>query len=45
MELEHKLQEMKTTSLIKDEHSIKNIEKQVSHYIREIDRCIALLSQ
>jgi predicted nuclease with TOPRIM domain len=45
MELEHQLQEMKTTSLVKDEHSIKNIEKQVSHYIREIDRCIALLSQ
>jgi hypothetical protein len=44
-EMEQQLQNIKKSSLVKDENAVKNIEKQVNHYIREIDRCIALLSQ
>jgi septum formation inhibitor MinC len=44
-EMEQQLKEMKKSSYEKDENAVKNIEKQVNHYIREIDRCISLLSQ
>jgi hypothetical protein len=43
--MEQQLKEMKKSSYEKDENAVKNIEKQVNHYIREIDRCISLLSQ
>jgi len=39
------LEELKKSSFLKDENTVKNIEKQVNHYIKEIDRCISLLSQ
>ena len=45
VEMEQQLKELKKSTYEKDENTVKNIEKQVNHYIREIDRCISLLSQ
>lgn len=44
-ELELKLAAFKTATGRLDETEKKEIDKRLSHYIREIDRCIALLSE
>lgn len=44
-ELEAQVENLKHTSSNLDEASRKAMEKQLNQYIKEIDRCIALLSQ
>ncbi len=44
-ELELKLAAFKTATGRLDETEKKEIDKRLNHYIREIDRCIALLSE
>lgn len=44
-ELEAQTENLRNSSGTLDESSRKAMEKQINHYIREIDRCIALLSQ
>jgi regulator of replication initiation timing len=43
--LEQQVNILKASSGQMDEASKKAFEKQLNHYIREIDRCIAMLSQ
>lgn len=43
--LEEQVNVLKASSGQMDEQSKKAFEKQLNHYIREIDRCIAMLSQ
>lgn len=45
VQLEEQTHLLKASSGQMDEASKKAFEKQLSHYIREIDRCIAMLSQ
>lgn len=44
IELELKMAAIKTATGRLDESEKKEIDKRLNHYIREIDRCIALLS-
>jgi hypothetical protein len=44
IELELKMAAIKTATGRLDESEKKDIDKRLNHYIREIDRCIALLS-
>lgn len=44
-ELEAQVDNLKNTSGTMDDASRKAMEKQLNHYIKEIDRCISLLSQ
>lgn len=44
-QLEEQVNLLKASSGQMDETSKKAFEKQLNHYIREIDRCIAMLSQ
>jgi chromosome segregation ATPase len=44
-ELELKIAAFKTATGRLDESEKKEIDKRLNHYIREIDRCIALLSE
>ena len=44
-ELEAQVDNLKNTKGTMDEASRKAMEKQLNHYIKEIDKCIALLSQ
>jgi peptidoglycan hydrolase CwlO-like protein len=44
-QLEEQTSLLKASSGQMDEASRKAFEKQLNHYIREIDRCIAMLSQ
>lgn len=44
IDLELKLAAIKTATGRLDESEKKDIDKRLNHYIREIDRCIALLS-
>ena len=44
-ELELKIAAFKTATGRLDETEKKEIDKRLNHYIREIDRCIALLSE
>jgi hypothetical protein len=44
-ELELKIAAFKTATGRLDETEKKDIDKRLNHYIREIDRCIALLSE
>ena len=43
--MEEQVNLLKASSGQMDEPSKKAFEKQLNHYIREIDRCIAMLSQ
>jgi chromosome segregation ATPase len=43
--MEKQLQLLKAASGIADGESRKEFEKQINHYIREIDRCITLLGE
>jgi len=45
IELELKMAAIKTATGRLDESEKKDIDKRLNHYIREIDRCIALLSE
>jgi division protein CdvB (Snf7/Vps24/ESCRT-III family) len=45
IQLEEQTHLLKASSGQMDEASKKAFEKQLNHYIREIDRCIAMLSQ
>jgi ABC-type iron transport system FetAB ATPase subunit len=44
-QMEEQVNLLKASSGQMDETSKKAFEKQLNHYIREIDRCIAMLSQ
>ncbi|HEX5669517.1 MAG TPA: hypothetical protein VFX73_11975 [Chitinophagaceae bacterium] len=44
-QMEEQVNLLKASSGQMDEPSKKAFEKQLNHYIREIDRCIAMLSQ
>ncbi len=44
-ELEDQIVRLKSSPGKMDEETRKTFEKQLNHYIKEIDRCIALLSQ
>ena len=44
-ELEQKVSILKTATNNMSEEDKKNLEKRLNHYIKEIDRCIALLSE
>jgi regulator of replication initiation timing len=44
-QLEEQVNVLKVSTGQMDEASKKAFEKQLNHYIREIDRCIAMLSQ
>jgi hypothetical protein len=43
--LEQQVNLLKATSGQIDEHAKKELQKQLNHYIREIDRCISLLGE
>lgn len=45
VQMEEQVSLLKASSGKLDEASKKAFEKQLNHYIREIDRCIAMLSQ
>jgi len=44
-ELEQKVSILKTATNNMSEEDKKNLEKRLNHYIKEIDRCIGLLSE
>lgn len=45
LQLEQQLNLIRATGGRGDESSRKELEKQLNHYIREIDRCISILGQ
>lgn len=45
LQLEQQLNLIRATGGKGDEKSRKELEKQLNHYIREIDRCISILGQ
>jgi ABC-type iron transport system FetAB ATPase subunit len=45
LQMEAQINILKASTGQMDEASKKAFEKQINHYIREIDRCIAMLSQ
>ena len=44
-QLERQVQLLKAASGVMDEQGKKELQKQLNHYIREIDRCISLLGE
>jgi len=44
-DLEEQINQLQTSTGKMDDATRKTFEKQLNHYIKEIDRCIALLSQ